>query len=132
MDQLTLIFGSSVSKRLNEYVGVYQNDAGSFEIKIELQNEQLAMLFQGREDENFKLEHYHYNLFTWLLSRNQLIKRGRWVLQPADYYIIRFEENEAGYIHNFVWVNDPDVPMGEKFVLQDASRHTSRETNKGW
>ena len=75
------------------------------------------MSFQAREDEIFVLNHYQHDSFCWVESRNDLASRGRWVLQPANYYIFRSTaDNKNDTIDQIFWANDPEVPGGEQFV----------------
>ena len=101
---------------LKEYTGSYLNTNGTFIISVALKEDSLQMSFQARKDETFSLKHYQHDSFCWLESRNELVSRGRWVLQPADYYIFRFAaDNDDKTIDRFFWANDPEVPNGEEF-----------------
>ena len=103
------------SKDLNAYVGRYTNTMGIFNIDIFLRGHQLFLSFQGRDDEIFELNHYEYDTFCWLKTRNELAERGRMVLQHAEYYLFAFEE-EAGSIRRFRWRHDFLWVDGEYFV----------------
>lgn len=77
-----------------------------------LKNGRLSWLIQGLETEKFPLEHYQGDSFTWLLPRNQLSKRGRWVRsdQDATFWKVEFSVGESGEIEKLTWAHDSGVP----------------------
>lgn len=112
-------------RRLGEYVGRYVNAAGTFFMEVSERGEKLLMSFEARQDEAFPMEHHHDDTFSWLQSRNDLVGRARTVLQPASYYMIRFEEKEAGGIDRLYWTHDSEMPKGEEYVKESATRGES-------
>ncbi|KAG8525429.1 uncharacterized protein KY384_009073 [Bacidia gigantensis] len=78
--------------------------------------DKLVLLFGGRQDELFPMEHVSGDTFSWLQSRNELVSRGRVVLQPATYYMIRFGNDESEGIHRFFWTHDTEIPRGEEYI----------------
>ncbi len=109
-------------RRLGLYVGRYVNAAGTFFMEVSEQEEKLILRFEGRQDEAFPMEHYHDDTFSWLQSRNELVSRARMVLQPASYYMIRFEENKTGSIDCLYWTHDSEMPNGEEYVKDSATK----------
>ncbi|KAK4201005.1 beta-lactamase/transpeptidase-like protein [Triangularia verruculosa] len=102
--------GSS-PKYLEEYVGVYWMDIGVFKIVVTLEEGSLYWAIQGLDSEKFKLNHYDDDTFTWLLPRNELSRRGRWVGgdQGPDFWKAVFKV-EAGLINKLYWAHDTSVP----------------------
>jgi hypothetical protein len=57
----------------------------------------LWMNLQGHEVENYQLHHYTGDEFSWPMTRNEQIKRGRNPIGYAVYWKIRFvSENGDG------------------------------------
>ena len=110
--------GGSGLREAKEYVGMFVNGAGTFCIEILRRGDDLFLLFEGRLDELFPLKHLKGDTFSWLQSRNDLVSRGRVVLQPATYYVIRFEADEAGGVDRLFWTHDIDLPRGQDYVKQ--------------
>ena len=111
--------GTPPPRALGEYIGRYINASRTFskEIKIREHEEKLILRFEGRQDEAFPMEHYHHDTFSWLQSRNELVSRGRVVLQPASYYMIRFAENmKTGDVDSLYWTHDSEMPDGEEYI----------------
>lgn len=101
---------------LGSYVGTYVNKAETFFMEIAQQEDKLLLLFEGRQDELFPLEHLNDDTFSWLQSRNDLVSRGRVVLQPATYYMLRFEAGTNGEVDRLFWAHDSELPRGEEYI----------------
>ncbi|CDM30445.1 hypothetical protein DTO013E5_2597 [Penicillium roqueforti] len=99
-------------RALEEYVGTYWDNINVFKIVVNLVDNKLYWRLQGLESEKFQLEHYEDDTFTWLLPRNELSRRGRWVGwdQAAPFWKAVFECNDNGRIDKLVWEHDTGVP----------------------
>jgi hypothetical protein len=97
---------------LEQYVGTYWDDLHVVNIEVSLEDGQLYWLLQGLETEKFPLKHYQDDFFTWLLPRNELSKRGRWVGsdQDATFWKVKFSVGESGKIGSLTWAHDGGVP----------------------
>jgi hypothetical protein len=73
------------------------------------------MSLQGLVEEFYNLDHCQFDSFSWLRLRNELVNRGRWVLQPAMYSVFDFNLGEEEKAESLVWFNDAGVPQGETF-----------------
>lgn len=74
------------------------------------------MCFQGDFDQPYELEHYHYDVFSWMLTRDEDVRLGRFPMTRPDFYLIQFKsDGKKDDIHSLVWVNDSAVPAGEVF-----------------
>ena len=87
-------------KPLKAYTGTYSNAIHNFEIEI-FENKdlwpELKMGLQGREDEEYVLNHYHYNSLPWLLTHNEAAQRGRVISDfLLQHYLINFMESADG------------------------------------
>lgn len=98
-------------KDLEEYVGVYWIDAHIFKIAVTLEDGRLFWALQGLDSEKYELKHYEDDTFLWLLPRNELSRRGRWVGsdQGPAFWKAEFRAS-GGPIDELYWAHDSDVP----------------------
>jgi hypothetical protein len=99
-------------RALEEYVGTYWDNANVFKIVVDLVDNKLYWRLQGLDSERFQLEHYEDDTFTWLLPRNELSRRGRWVEsdQGPAFWKAVFECSNNGQIDQLFWAHDTGVP----------------------
>ncbi len=85
---------------LENYVGTYWDRINVFKIVVPLSGVVLSWALHGFESEKFSLKHYEDNTFTWLRSRNELSRRGRWVGsdQGPLFWKVEFRIGEGGKI----------------------------------
>lgn len=103
-------------KELHHYVGTYWDDIHVFKIVVTLENETLHWALQGLDSEKFELKHYEDDTFTWLQPRNELSRRGRWVVgsdQPTSFWKVEFKSSSAGVIDRLHWEHDDGNPQVE-------------------
>jgi CubicO group peptidase (beta-lactamase class C family) len=105
------------------YVGVYWNVIQDWSIEIFLKDNSLRMCFQGIRKRSYDLTHYHYDTFSWLLTRDEdVIHYGRFPMTWSPFYLISFKfGEETGDIRQLIWKHDPDVPEGETFYRDPKS-----------
>ncbi|KAK4139709.1 beta-lactamase/transpeptidase-like protein [Dichotomopilus funicola] len=103
---------------LSNYVGLYVGFAGFFCIEVLNDDNGLEILFQGRQSQNYSLQHHHHDTFTWFMSRDEQIKRVRFVSYNPALYFIRFNEEEGRGITVLNWAFDAGAPGGEDFFKQ--------------
>jgi hypothetical protein len=85
----------TAAKPLEAYVGKYYNLIHNFFIEISLVNASLYLAFQGgRDNQVWKMEHYHYDTFLWLMSRDEAIKHSRFPYAGKDLYKIEFKASK--------------------------------------
>ena len=92
------------------------NEADTFFVEVVQRGDELLLLFEGCQDELFNMTHLNGDTFSWLQSRNDMVSRGRVVLQPASYYLIRFEAGEFGRLDRLFWTHDSELPRGEQYI----------------
>ena len=100
-------------RELEEYVGTYWDEYRIFKIEVTLEVDTLYWAFQGLDSEKFVLDHYEHDVFTWIRTRNELTKQGRWVDQGAAFWKAGFKANEDGKIDSLLWTHDVGVPAVE-------------------
>ncbi|OPB45974.1 hypothetical protein A0O28_0060940 [Trichoderma guizhouense] len=111
----------TVARNLSEYTGRYSNEAGTMMIEILLgsgNEPALSLAFQGLESEIYPLTHYHDDVFTWLVTRNEFARRGRFLmrgLNNAEYFKISFGPGST-YL---TWWHDPCLEEPERFIRNE-------------
>jgi CubicO group peptidase (beta-lactamase class C family) len=103
------------SKDLDTYTGAYWNAIKTMKIEVTVEANQLYYAVQGLESEKYVLAHYEDDIFTWIRPRNELVARGRWVDQGAEFWKMKFSGNDQGTIDRLTWVHDLEVAEGESF-----------------
>lgn len=116
------IFGTQ-PRDLSAYTGTFLNKKRTMKIEVFVDptDETLKMSFQGLDSEVFPLDHYHYDVFTWLRSRDEFARRGRTTSLncDAEYFKITFDTGESGdYIEYLTWWHDRWLPEAEMFVKE--------------
>lgn len=106
----------TIPRNLIDYVGKYFNSSKTLLIEVVLHEKSLALMWEGREDDLWPLEHYEYDTFSWLQPRNELVRRARSVGQAASYYLVRFEDVTDTGISRLFWRHDSQMPRGEEYV----------------
>lgn len=107
--------GTTPSKPLQDYVGVYWNKKRYIKIVVTLSDDKLSWAIQGLDSERFELDHYQDDIFTWIRPRNYMAARGRWVDDPPSFWKIKFLQDHQGEITCLNWVHDTDAQAGEDF-----------------
>lgn len=112
------------SRELAGYVGTYWDNIHVFKIVVDLEDNKLYWRLQGLDSEKFSLEHYEDDTFTWLLSRNELSRRGRWVGsdQGAEFWKAIFQCSDDGRIDKLYWAHDTGVPPVE-LTKVESNKH---------
>ena len=111
---------NTTPKALVAYVGRYYNKAKNWFMDIYLQDGYLWMCMQGARSESYKLEHYNYDEFSWVLTWDESAKRGRFRNTTPDYYLLKFQTRNDE-IMGLKWTIDGDIPEGQLF-LREATK----------
>jgi len=92
-------------------VGTYWNSNRVFKAVVTLKKGRLFWALQGLKSEKYELMHYERDTFTWLLPRNELSKRGRWVGidQGAEFWKVNFKPGVDGQVKKLRWAHDIGV-----------------------
>ncbi|KAK0726346.1 beta-lactamase/transpeptidase-like protein [Apiosordaria backusii] len=75
---------TSIVENLKWYPTLVKELVPVFEIAVTLEDGNLYWALQGLGLEKYKLTHYEDGSFTWLLTRNELSRRGRWLYWAHD------------------------------------------------
>lgn len=96
--------------------GRYDNLVHTFFIDIFLQD---GSLFMTLNDEShrykWKLEHYHYNMWSWMIRYKDALEQTFWPESDKDLYLFEFKASNGSRIDQLSWRHDPGVPKGEHF-----------------
>jgi hypothetical protein len=103
------------AKNLEAYTGTHRNAISTMKMVVTIEMNSLYYAVQGLESENYILEHYEDDIFTWIRPRNELVARGRWVDQGPEFWKIKFLLDEGGHVDRLNWVHDAEVTEGETF-----------------
>ena len=96
------------------YVGSYLNCVDNHSLDICLKDNVLWLCFQGDSAQEYELEHYHHDVFSWMLTRDQDVRMGRYPMTRLSFYLLQFKsDDQSEGIDSLVWVNDGAVPDGE-------------------
>ncbi|KAF5660924.1 hypothetical protein FDENT_13632 [Fusarium denticulatum] len=97
---------------LESYIGRYVDESCVFSVVLTVKEGVLFWVFQGLDSERFKLTHFDGDTFTWLQPRNDLSRRGRWVLgndNDPSFWKIEFGVDENGSVNKALWRHDPSL-----------------------
>jgi hypothetical protein len=105
-------------RSLKDYEGRYINEPKTLVIDIKVRDKKLYFTLQEIEEETYALFHYHHDMFTWLVPRDEFAKRGRFTNQGAVFYKMWFGSSKDDKIDHLRWSHDKAVPSGELFVKE--------------
>lgn len=100
---------------LPSYVGQFSSKNQVLKIEIRQDDKQLQVCFQGKHEFWYPMEHYEHDVFTWVLTRDENVRRGRFPVTWRNFYKIRFLRSENGKIDRLVWEHDGAYSGGECF-----------------
>lgn len=74
------------------YGGRFWNELHNFFIDVAVSDTgALQMKWQGLDSQSYKLRHYHFDTFSWLMSAEEIVRRARGIpFYPSEYYLIEF------------------------------------------
>ncbi|KAK7709741.1 hypothetical protein SLS64_005982 [Diaporthe eres] len=86
------------ARPLSSYEGRFWNELHNFFIDIAVSDTgPLQMKWQGLDSQSYELHHYHYDVFSWLMSPEEMVKRARIIqFHPAEYYLLEFGSDNNG------------------------------------
>ena len=78
----------------------------------------LEVAFQGLDSQVWPMEHYNYDDFLWLMTRDEAVRRGRFTYNPETLYQFQFVPDDRGAVVSLMWKHDADGPT-ERFVRDE-------------
>ncbi|KAF6229947.1 hypothetical protein HO133_004284 [Letharia lupina] len=109
---------NTLHRSIEQYAGGYFNSIGDYYLDIFVEDGELFMCMQGDRTQTYKLNHYHNDTFSWLLTWDENAHRGRFRVPSPEYYLLRFQAQDES-IYAIKWSIDPDIPNGQLFSKQD-------------
>ena len=95
---------------LADYVGTYQDHAGTMLMKIVLEGKVLYQLLAGLASQKKSLQHYHYDMFSLATSSyDEHMQRGMIDYDDWRMMLLRFERDYDGEIVAVSWLSDPMI-----------------------
>ena len=102
---------------LDAYCGRYQSPLGNFFIEVLQRDDGLFVAFQGLPSQFNRLEHYHFDTFTWLMTHDEAARRARLMVNfPAEFYLLRFGLSVHGKVDRLYWIIENTSPEPEVFL----------------
>ena len=91
-------------KQLQNYYGRYTWAAPSYYLDIGPGDgpDGMQLQFMGRSDQIYSLQHYQDDTFTWLMTDEEEMKRGRFI-QGIETYKLNFTSDDGEKIHGICW-----------------------------
>ena len=99
---------------LSQYEGRYWNSLGNFYIDISINTQTettdgMIMMMNGLPLQTYKLEHHHFDTFSWAMPYDEMVRRGRVLSYEAEYYLIGFEASGKN-VAKLLWAADSNFP----------------------
>lgn len=110
---------------LDAYCGRYQSPLGDFTLEVSQREDGLLVAFQGLRSQSNRLEHYHFDTFSWLMTHDEAARRARLMVNfPAEFYLFRFGISIHGKIDRLYWIIENTCPEPETFLKDLANKET--------
>jgi hypothetical protein len=74
------------------------------------------MAVNGLAGSAYKLEHYNFNTFSWLMSYDEMVRRARVLFYGPEYFLVEFGSSNGVGVDELVWAADASFP-GAPVVL---------------
>ncbi|KAG6355591.1 hypothetical protein INS49_003553 [Diaporthe citri] len=86
------------ARPLPSYEGRFWNELHNFFIDIAVSDTgTLQMKWQGLDSQSHELRHYHYDVFSWLMAPEEMVRRALGSqFYPAEYYLLEFGSDKNG------------------------------------
>ncbi|KAJ8130100.1 hypothetical protein O1611_g3530 [Lasiodiplodia mahajangana] len=105
---------ASESKRpLDEFVGDYHHEAGTFFVRVSLGDGGLRACFQGFEGDSYNLQIVEQDVLSFFTPRDDQVRRGRWPSAHLNDFKFRF------------YTDASDIIVGMKWSIESAVKEPS-------
>ncbi|KAI0411747.1 hypothetical protein F5X98DRAFT_383268 [Xylaria grammica] len=96
---------ASESKRpLYAFVGDYYHEAGTFFVRVSLEDGGLRACFRGFEDDSYSLQIVEQDVFSFFTPRDDQARRGRWPFSNLDAFKFRFYTDTSDTVVGMKWI----------------------------
>lgn len=99
---------------LVEYTGKYYNQNRLWFLDVFLTEDGLRFSMKGDRRYVYKLSHFHYDTFSWIMTHDELVRLGRFPKNFPDMYLFKFT-TEDDIVDGLYWHNDPGITESEFF-----------------
>lgn len=107
---------NTLHKHLVKYTALYYNIICDRCIEVYEDEGGLKMCFQPHREEPYRLYHHLYDSFSWLLTRNEDVYRGRFPVVNLDFCALTFyTADDSENVDQLTWKHDRGLPSGETF-----------------
>jgi CubicO group peptidase (beta-lactamase class C family) len=111
---------------LPEYAGKYYNSNGLWFLEVFIEEDGLRFCMKGDRRYVYKLSHFHYESFSWIMTRDELVRLGRFPNNFPDMYLLEFTISENA-IHGLYWHNDRGITERQFFKRADVLVYSGTE-----
>lgn len=106
---------------LSDYVRSYYNTIKGWRTELWVEANVLYMCHQVDRSQSYQLKHNNYDTCSWLLTRDETVRRGLFPMAMAKYSLLALGQGEDGQIGYVTWKHDPSVSEGETFKRLSGS-----------
>jgi hypothetical protein len=64
------------------------------------------MTVNGLAGQAYKLEHYNFDTFSWLMSYDEMVRRARVLFYGPEYFLVEFRFSKGAGGDELVWAAD--------------------------
>lgn len=120
------------ARPLVEYQGRYWNSLRNFFIDVKQHETKsgdpaLTMTVNGLPGQAYKLEHYNFDTFSWLMSYDEMVRRARVLFYGPEYFLVEFRSSNGAGMDELVWAADANFP-GAPVVLSKTGIQDSQDS----
>lgn len=120
---------------LPSYEGRFWNELHNFFIDVTVSDTgALQMKWQGLDSQSYELHHYHYDVFSFLMSPEEMVRRAFDIKQsyPPEYHLIEFgSDKNGGQVDYLRWSMDGNCTFDSEGMLDsklEFRKHSEKMT----
>ncbi|KAH8598409.1 beta-lactamase/transpeptidase-like protein [Bisporella sp. PMI_857] len=111
-------------KPMKAHTGTYRNSVKTFGLMVFEKDCKLWMNFKGNKLETCLLTYWKGDTFSWLMTRNEQVKRARDMPTNLDMWKIVFVDDGNGNIDHIIWAMEPEIKEGVIFYKDSVGFHS--------
>ena len=105
---------------LSDYTGKYYNKNGLWFLDVFLTEDGLRFCMKGDRRYTYKLSHFHYDTFSWIMTRDELVRLGRFPNNFPDMYLF-ISTAWDNAVDGLYWHHDRGIAESEFFKRTGGS-----------